>query len=78
MLYEVITDLSLVASVADVFSALVDNRCYKPGYAPEEALRMLGDMAGPHLEPNYVKRFTEVMHDTGFASWVAPPREASA
>ena len=72
-----IDDLSLVAAIGDVFSALVDNRCYKPGYAPEEAIRMLGDMAGPHLEPNLVKKFAEVMHDTGFASWVAPPRLAS-
>lgn len=70
-----IDDLSAVAAIGDVFSALVDNRCYKPGYAPEEALRMIGDMAGPHFEPNYVRKFTEVMHDTGFASWVAPPRE---
>jgi len=68
-----IDDLSMVAAIGDVFSALIDNRCYKPRYAPQEALRMLRDMAGPHLEPHHVAKFVEVMNDTGFAAWMAPP-----
>ncbi|MBN2751502.1 MAG: HD domain-containing protein [Rhodospirillaceae bacterium] len=68
-----IDDLSMVAAIGDVFSALIDNRCYKPRYAPQEAIRMLRDMAGPHLEPHHVAKFVEVMHDTDFASCMASP-----
>ncbi len=73
-----IDDLSMVAAIGDVFSALIDNRCYKPRYTPDEALRMLRNMAGPHLEPHHVAKFVEVMSDTGFASWMAPPMEPPA
>lgn len=68
-----IDDLSMVAAIGDVFSALVDHRCYKPRYAPEEALKMLRDMSGAHLEAHHAANFSEVMVDTGFVDWVRPP-----
>jgi len=63
-----IDDLSMVSSIGDVFSALIDRRCYKPSFSPAEALRMMSSMAGAHLEPFHTRRFIEVMDDTKFGA----------
>ena len=73
-----IDDLSLVAAIADVFSAISDNRCYKPRNSATESLRSVRRMAGSHLESHHVAKFFEVMTDTGFAAALDAPLAQAA
>ena len=56
-----ISDPGLIASIVDVYSALVDKRAYKPSYSTEEALETLNEMKGYHLEPHFLKAFEEMI-----------------
>ena len=56
-----ISDPGLIASIVDVYSALVDKRAYKPSYNTEEALETLNEMSGYHLEPHFLKAFEEMI-----------------
>ncbi len=46
-----------IAQVADVYSALRSDRPYRPGMAPEEAVRTMRHMAGPHLNRELLDAF---------------------
>ncbi len=59
-----IDNLSVLAAIADVYSALTDHRPYKAGMPPEKAFDIMQTMAGSHLEPSLLKRFVTVMRDT--------------
>lgn len=58
-----IDDCSLICSIADVYSALTDKRAYKPSMGRDQALSIMDEMAGSHLEPTFYRRFREVMGD---------------
>lgn len=50
-----------VAAVADVYSALVSDRPYRPAMNPSELVATLRKMAGPHLNSELVRRFLSVL-----------------
>lgn len=57
------TDIPLSARIAaavDIYDALVSERCYKKAYTHEEALEILKDSAGNHLDPEIVNALVEV------------------
>ncbi len=66
---EKIADISRLIAVCDVFCALTEHRSYRPKRSPEEALPVLREMSGHHLDPVYVDRLTELL--TG-----APPSQS--
>lgn len=43
-----------MVAVADVFTAVTEDRPYRQGMPLDEALRLLRSMAGPHLDPDVV------------------------
>ncbi|MCG8545977.1 MAG: HD domain-containing protein [Alphaproteobacteria bacterium] len=61
-----ITDHIRLMSIADVFSALVDERAYKPAMSPEAALNRMETFKG-HLDLDLLKAFKEFVmdHDVG-------------
>ena len=62
-----IDDISLIAAVADVHAALTENRAYKTRLSDEEALAIMRDMAGPKLEPRYLRIFESMILDGAHA-----------
>lgn len=58
-----IDEISLIGAIADVYSALTDKRSYKPSMPAARALAIMEQMAGTHLEPKLVKRFSEIVRD---------------
>jgi HD-GYP domain-containing protein (c-di-GMP phosphodiesterase class II) len=56
---EEISDLVRVITLADIFSALVEPRAYKPALPPQEALRIMARMRGK-LDHDLLKRFRAV------------------
>ncbi len=48
-----------ICAVADVFDAVTNERPYKPAYPNEEALKVLEEKKGSHLEPVLVDLFLE-------------------
>ncbi|MDP8237843.1 MAG: response regulator [Candidatus Hatepunaea meridiana] len=48
-----------ICAVADVFDALSSKRPYKEAFSNEEALRIIHDSSGTHLDPELVDTFTE-------------------
>lgn len=48
-----------IVAVADVFDALTSRRPYKEAYANDVAFRMLGDLAGSHLDAECVEALVE-------------------
>ncbi|MFZ6692416.1 HD domain-containing phosphohydrolase [Undibacterium sp. SXout20W] len=44
-----------IVAVADVFDALIQKRCYKPAWPIDEVLKHLQQVAGTHLDPQYVE-----------------------
>lgn len=47
-----------MVAVADVFTALTEDRPYRPGLPLDEALAVLRTMRGPHLDPDLVDLLT--------------------
>ncbi len=47
-------------AVVDVFDALTSARSYKPAWDIEQALTELNQLAGNHLDPTLVQRFTQL------------------
>ena len=45
--------------MADVFDALVSERCYKKAMPPEEAFEIIKEESGTHFDPNLAKVFLE-------------------
>ncbi|MCB9946627.1 MAG: HD domain-containing protein [Rhodospirillaceae bacterium] len=67
-----IHDLSRLIAVCDVFCALTEHRSYRPKQTPEDAVPILRDMSGNHLDPIYVERLIELVNgDT------LPPKAAA-
>lgn len=58
-----LSEITLIAAVSDVYSALTDKRSYKPAMSNERAIAILDSMAGDHLEPKLVKKFIELVSD---------------
>ena len=46
-------------AVADVFTAITEDRPYRKGMPLDEALRLLRSMGGPHLDPDVVDTLVE-------------------
>ncbi|OVE76747.1 hypothetical protein BVX98_04870 [bacterium F11] len=50
-----------IASLADVFDALVSKRIYKPSFSMEETLRLIQDEKGKQFDPEVVEAFFEIL-----------------
>ena len=60
---EIPLDARIIA-VADTFDAITSDRAYRPAKSPEEALKILEEVAGTQLDPDLVEVFKEVyIHD---------------
>ena len=46
-----------IMALADVYDALVSERCYKKAMSPEEAFKIIEDESGKHFDPKLVKVF---------------------
>ena len=60
-----IDDLSLVVAVVDVFDALTDRRSYKRSMTSGEAIAIMRDMRGVHLETGFVDTFARMVDARG-------------
>ena len=49
-----------VTAIADVFDALVSQRCYKEAWGKEKALQIITEEAGEHFDPELVKAFLNI------------------
>ncbi len=49
-----------IASVADVFDALVAKRCYKPAWTADDAVAEIARCSGSAFDPQVVKAFLEI------------------
>ena len=58
-----IDDLGLITAISDVYSALVDKRAYKDPMDPEEAIKVMEAMCGPHLEPGFLNCFVGMIRE---------------
>ena len=50
-----------IVGLADVFDALVSNRCYKKAYSLEKAMEIIREEEGKHFDPKVVKAFFNVL-----------------
>ena len=46
-----------IMAIADVYDALVSERCYKKAFPPEKAFGIIGEEAGTQFDPNLVQVF---------------------
>lgn len=46
-----------IMAVADVFDALISNRCYKPAYSIEKAFEIIEESKGSHFDPQIAECF---------------------
>ena len=46
-----------IMAIADVFDALVSERCYKEAMSPEEAFKVIKEESGSHFDPNLAEVF---------------------
>lgn len=60
-----IDDLSLVCSVADVFSALTDKRPYKPAISQRRALQIMAGLCGTQIDGAVFRHFKEMIERSG-------------
>lgn len=49
-----------VASLVDVYDALVNKRCYKPAYSYDEGMRLIEESAGTQFDPGVVEAMKAV------------------
>ena len=52
-----------IMAIADVYDALISERCYKKAFSHEEALRIISEESGAHFDPKLVKVFVEHKED---------------
>lgn len=52
-----------IMAVADVYDALISERCYKKALPQEEAIRMMQEEKGSHFDPMLIDIFCELMED---------------
>ncbi len=65
-----------IMAIADVFDALVSERCYKKAMPPEEALKIIREESGTHFDPSLVHVFLN--HSTAFIGDTAAGASATA
>jgi Response regulator containing a CheY-like receiver domain and an HD-GYP domain len=58
---EEIPEAARIVAIADVFDALTTKRPYKEPWPLEEALRVMRQAAGSHLDPRLMRVFIEIM-----------------
>ncbi len=67
---------SRIVSVIDAYDAMISNRCYRRGFAHEEAVRRLVDGSGTQFDPVVIRTFVEIagqeVADVFTATGVAP------
>ena len=56
-----ITDLSMVCSIADIFSALSDKRPYKPSKTRRESLAIMEDLVGSQIDKGIFRHFRKMV-----------------
>jgi len=56
-----------IVAVADIYDALITDRPYRKGYAPEAAFRLIEEMRGAELDPAIVDLFLACMDSPEFA-----------
>ena len=61
--YEEIPLSARIMAIADVYDALVSERCYKKPVPPDEAAEIIHQGAGSHFDPNLVKVFVAHKED---------------
>ncbi|MCR5113577.1 MAG: HD domain-containing protein [Acholeplasmatales bacterium] len=52
-----------IMAIADVFDALVSERCYKKAMTPDEAFKIIEEESGTHFDPTLVKVFLNHKND---------------
>jgi len=62
-----IDDLVRLTAIADVYSALIDERAYKPAMSPEKAFAWMESTRG-HMDLDMVGRFKEFVLDSAPAA----------
>ena len=58
-----LNELVRMAAIVDVFSALTDRRVYKPPMPPEQALTIMSQEMGGHLDQSFLKMFRDMLLD---------------
>lgn len=53
-----------IMAVADVYDALISERCYKKAMPPEKAMSIIEEESGTHFDPKLVEVF--LRHKEGF------------
>ncbi len=51
--------MARVIAIADTFDAINSTRAYRSANAPEKAMRIIDEVAGTQLDPEFVKVFKE-------------------
>lgn len=65
-----LNDHARITAIADVYSALIEERAYKPAMPPEKALEMMAGFKG-HLDPDLVRAFRSFILERFVADAVA-------
>ncbi len=52
-----------IMAIADVFDALVSERCYKKPYPVDQAFQIIEEESGTHFDPKLVKVFLDHKED---------------
>jgi len=52
-----------IMAIADVYDALISERCYKKAMTPEEAFKIIEEGSGTHFDPELVKVFLKHKKD---------------
>ena len=60
-----INQLARMACIIDVFSALTDERSYKPALSPAQSFEIMEDMSGPHLDAVLLSVFKDLLLSGG-------------
>jgi HD-GYP domain-containing protein (c-di-GMP phosphodiesterase class II) len=58
-----LNSLARMAAIVDVYGALTDRRVYKPPMSPEEALKIMTEQMGNHLDQGLLATFRDVFLD---------------
>lgn len=52
-----------IMAIADVFDALISERCYKKAFSPEEAFKIIEEESGSHFDPKLTEVFLKYKND---------------
>jgi HD-GYP domain-containing protein (c-di-GMP phosphodiesterase class II) len=53
-----------IMAIADVYDALISERCYKEPIPPEEALKVIKEESGTHFDPKLAEIFLKYIDKT--------------